>query len=231
MAFRSSRKDPRISVCISTQNCAHKLVRAIRSILPIADEIIVVDGGSSDNTEEIARSFEKVCYDVHPWQDDYALPKNRAMDLATGEWILILDSDEAYGANLRKKIRRLTQSWKHECYIFPRYWIIKEEPLMFVKSEKLYPDYQQRLFRNLPKYRYVETRKAHIKFAEGVQGKGKKIKDTHIFHFDFLHNDRQAREEKVRKRSAIAPETDHISRTHYLYEDYPHAHVKCRERL
>ena len=51
-----------LSVCTVTQNCAHKLVHAIESVLAVADEIIVVDGGSLDNTEEVAYSFEKVRY-------------------------------------------------------------------------------------------------------------------------------------------------------------------------
>jgi len=218
-------------VCIATQNCAHKLVKAIESVLPIADEIVIVDGGSSDNTEGVARSFEKVRYFHHPWQDNYALQKNFAMDRASGDWILILDSDEAVGVNMRKKIRRLIASRRHDCYIFPTYWLIDQDPLLYVKSEKLYPDYHQRLFRNLPQYRYRENRRAHIKFPEGVQGAGTKVKDTHIFHFDYLHNDRKAREEKVRKRSELAPDTDHISRTHYLFEDYPHTIKRCREKL
>lgn len=226
-----NRNEPMVSACIVTQNCAYKLRRAIESVLPVADEIIVVDGGSADDTEEVARSFEKVEYHQQQWLDNYAIQKNHTINRASGDWILILDSDETIGVNMRRKIRGLIRSRRHDCYIFPRYWIIDSDPLRYVKSNKLYPDYQQRLFRNLPCYRYVESRKAHIKFPDEVQGVGKKIKDTHIFHFDFIYNDRKAREKKVRERSAIAPETDHTSRIHYLFEDYPHKIKKCREKL
>jgi glycosyltransferase involved in cell wall biosynthesis len=232
MAGNSTGRDcGTLSVCIATQDCAHKLVHAIESVLPVADEIIIVDGGSTDNTEELARSYEKVRYYFHKWSDNYAIQKNVSMDRAAGDWILILDSDEAIGVRMRRKIRRLMRSRKHDCYIFPRYWLVDVHPLRYIDSKKLYPDRQQRLFRNLPKHRYVESRKAHIKFEDGVQGVGKKIRDTHIFHFDFMYNDRKAREEKVRIRSGIAPETDHISRTHYLYEDYPYKIKKAWERL
>ena len=228
---RANTEEPKLSVCIPTQNCADWLKRAIESVLQIADEIVVVDGGSADNTEEVARSFEKVRYHYHQWPDNYAIQNNHAMNRASGDWILILGSDEAIGVNMRKKIRKLISSARHDCYIFPTYWIVKTDPLRYVMGKKLYPSYHQRLFRNLPRYRYVESRKAHIKFPDEVQGVGKKIKDTHIFHFDFVYNDRKAREEKVQKRSALAPETDHISRTHYLFEDYPHKSKKCREEL
>ena len=153
------------------------------------------------------------------------------MSRATGDWILILGSDEAIGANMRKKIPRLIRSRRHDCYIFPTYWIIQEMPLMYVESKKLYPDQHQRLFRNLPRYRYIETRKAHMKFAADAQGVGKKIRDSHIFHFDFIYNDRRAREKKVEERTALAPETEQTSRMAYLFEDYPHKIRKCREKL
>ena len=227
----TDKKTPKLSVCIPTQNCAHKLVHAIESVMPIADEIVIVDGGSTDNTEELARSYDKVRYFLHPWPDNYSVQFNYTINQAAGDWILILGSDEAVGVNMRRRIFKLMRSGKHDCYIFPTYWIIDADPLRYVKSEKLYPDRHQRLFRNLPRYRYVEARKAHIKFEDGIQGVGKKIKDTHIFHFDFIYNSREAREEKVRRRTAIAPETDHISRTHYLFEEYPHKIKKCRERL
>jgi hypothetical protein len=102
--------------------------------------------------------------------------------------------------------------------------------MLHVVSKKLYPCYNQRLFRNLPGYRFVVTggsRKVHSNFADGVQGVGKKSKDTHIFHFDLIYNDRKAREEKVRKYVSLDPKSNHTSRASYLFEDYPHKFRKC----
>jgi glycosyltransferase involved in cell wall biosynthesis len=230
MAFQ--REDAiKLSVCIPTQNCATKLVHAIESVVPIADEIVIVDGGSTDNTKELAHAYETVRYFCHPWPDNYALQFNYTMNQATGDWILILGSDEAIGVNMRKRIRKLIRSKRHDCYIFPTYWIIEANPLKYAWSDKLYPDYHQRLFRNLPCYRYIETRKAHMKFSDDVQGVGKKIKDTHIFHFDFIYNDHRTREKKVEERTALAPETEQTSRRAYLFEDYPHKIKNCREKL
>jgi glycosyltransferase involved in cell wall biosynthesis len=226
-------KSHTLSVCITTQNCAHKLVNAIKSVVSIADEIVVVDGGSSDNTKEVACSFEKVRYYCNNWPESHALQKNYAMDQATGTWILLLDSDETVGANMRKHVGRLIRSQRHDCYIFPRYWIAQTNPLQHVRSKKLYPDYQQRLFRNSPLYRYTAERKIHIKFPDEIQGEGKKVKDTHIFHFDLVYSDRAAREEKAKERELIEPETVHINRNQYLFEDapYPYKIMKCREEL
>ena len=230
----SQERGPRLSVCILTQNCVDQLVRAIESVEPIADEIVVVDGGSSDDTKARASSFAKVRYHHNPWPDNMGIQWNYAMDRASGDWILMLASDEAIGVNMRKKIGKLIRSRRHSSCLFPIYWLIETNPLRYVVSKKLYPCYNQRLFRNLPQYRFVvndEGRRVHSKFADDVQGVGRKIKDTHIFHFDFIHNDRQAREEKVRKYVALDPKSSYTSRASYLFEDYPHKVRKCRERL
>lgn len=221
----------KLTVCIPTQNCADRLIQAIESVLPVADEIVVVDGGSSDNTKEVACSFDKVRYFHHPWPDNFAVHYNYAMDLASGDWILRLDSDEVIGVNMRKKIRDLIRSRRHDLYIFPRYWIVQTDPLRYVKSKKNYPDYHQRLFRNLPRYRYDPEAKIHLRFFPGSNGIGKKVKDAHIFHFDFVYNDRKAREEKIRVRNLSDPSSERTNATHYLFEDYRHTIKKCRGKL
>ena len=232
--FGSKEEAPRLSVCILTQNCADKLVHALKSVETIADEIVVVDGGSTDNTKEVATSFEKVCYYYNPWPNNMGRQWNYAMDQATGDWILMLASDEVVGENMRKKIGKLIRSRRHNCFIFPVYWLISTDPLLYVESKKLYPCYNQRLFRRLPQYRFLVddgSRSIHSTFPEEVQGVGKKIKDTHIFHFDLIYNDRQAREEKVRNYVAMDPRSKYTSEASYLYEDYPHKIKKCREKL
>jgi hypothetical protein len=144
---------------------------------------------------------------------------NYAMDQDTGEWILMLASGEAVGENMRKNIGKLIRSRRHSCYIFPVYWLIETNPPLYVESKKLYPCYNQRLFRNLPEYRFVvndEARSIHSTFPEEVQGVDKKIKATHTFHVDFIYNDRQAREEKVENYVSLDPKSRCTSEASYL---------------
>jgi tetratricopeptide (TPR) repeat protein len=57
------------------------------------DEIIVVDTGSTDNTIEIARAAGAIVHTDYTWQDDFASARNRAIELATGDWCFSIDAD------------------------------------------------------------------------------------------------------------------------------------------
>lgn len=81
-----------LSVAVITQNEADRIGRLLRSA-EFADEVVVVDSGSTDETVEICRSKgARVIH--HEWMG-YARQKQFAMEMATGEWILSIDADEA----------------------------------------------------------------------------------------------------------------------------------------
>ncbi len=75
------------------KNEEHFLAAALRSVASVADEIVVVDTGSSDRTMEIARSFGASVFE-RAWRDDFAWARNEALALASKRWILNLDADE-----------------------------------------------------------------------------------------------------------------------------------------
>jgi glycosyltransferase involved in cell wall biosynthesis/FMN phosphatase YigB (HAD superfamily)/tetratricopeptide (TPR) repeat protein len=83
----------RLSVCLIVKNEEKFLGQCLKSVRGLAAEIVVVDTGSTDRTVEIAREFgAKIC--SFPWCDDFAAARNAALELATGDWILMLDADE-----------------------------------------------------------------------------------------------------------------------------------------
>jgi tetratricopeptide (TPR) repeat protein len=84
------------------KNEARVLRQCLESARPWVDEIIVVDTGSTDETATIAREFEARVI-AWPWRDDFAAARNESLRHATGDWILVLDADEALveGAGLR----------------------------------------------------------------------------------------------------------------------------------
>ncbi|PKL75070.1 MAG: hypothetical protein CVV27_17265, partial [Candidatus Melainabacteria bacterium HGW-Melainabacteria-1] len=89
------RQRPRLSVCMIVRNEAHVLATALASVRELADEIIVVDTGSSDQTMAIATAEPKVRLSQLPWQDDFGAARNACLNLASGDWILVLDADES----------------------------------------------------------------------------------------------------------------------------------------
>lgn len=92
-----------ISVVVITKNEEHNIARCLESVLPIANEIIVVDSGSSDRTQEIAKTYGgKVI--VHPFEG-HIQQKNFALDQASCSWILSLDADEALSPELLASIQ------------------------------------------------------------------------------------------------------------------------------
>ena len=84
---------PALSLCMIVKNEAANLPACLASAAGLADEIIVVDTGSTDGTQEIARSFgAKVIQSA--WHGDFSRARNESLDAATGSWILWLDADD-----------------------------------------------------------------------------------------------------------------------------------------
>ena len=93
-----------LSVVLVTKNEEANLGRTLESV-KWADELIVVDSGSTDATVAIARMYGAQVF-AEEWKG-YAAQKNSAIDKATGDWILALDADEVVSAGLARAIRRL----------------------------------------------------------------------------------------------------------------------------
>jgi len=96
-----------LSVAIITRDGASTIGDALRSLEGVADEVIVLDTGSVDGTQEIALSLG-ARVDLLPWPGDYAQARNESFDRANGRWVMWLDDDEILrGGPL---LRRLLES-------------------------------------------------------------------------------------------------------------------------
>lgn len=134
---------PTISVVVNTKNSATTLDRCLSSVHPWADEIVVMDMKSQDDTLAIAKFYGARTF-THP-DTGYVEPaRNAALAKARGEWILILDSDEEIPPALAKHITQvLTLDPKTDAYFIPRQNIIFDK---WVKTG-WWPDHLLRLFR------------------------------------------------------------------------------------
>ncbi len=92
-----------LSLCMIVKDEAWCLEECLTSVGGLVDEIVVVDTGSTDATPEIARRHGARLFHV-PWRGDFAAARNEALARARGEWILVLDADEALDAAGRAAI-------------------------------------------------------------------------------------------------------------------------------
>ncbi len=131
-----------LSVVIITFNEEANLARTLDSVA-WADEIVVLDSGSTDRTREIAESFH-VKFFVEPWQG-FANQKNSALTKATGDWILSLDADEEVGPALAGEIRKVVAAnTSTQGFFIPRKNFFLGR---WIRHGGFYPDRKLRLFR------------------------------------------------------------------------------------
>jgi glycosyltransferase involved in cell wall biosynthesis len=132
----------RLSVVIITLNEQHNIGRCLSSVSKVADEIVVVDSGSTDGTEKIcADAGAKFIY--HPFEG-HIEQKNFALSQAGSDYILALDADEALSEKLISSILEVKINWEKDCYQFNR---LTNYCGKWIRHGSWYPDKKFRLFR------------------------------------------------------------------------------------
>lgn len=106
---------PRLSVCIIVKDEADLLARCLDSIAPAADELVVVDTGSSDGSVGVARSRGAKVTTTR-WRDDFSHARNVSIDNASGVWILWLDADDVVPEASLVRIKELKREQTDKVY-------------------------------------------------------------------------------------------------------------------
>ena len=134
----------RLSVILITKNAGATLRRCLESVA-WADEIIVVDSGSSDDTQDICRTLGVRLSIAADWPG-FGPQKNRALALATGDWVLSIDADEWVSPALRDAIAAvLREDAAASAYALPRRSSFCGR---YMRHSGWWPDYVVRLFRH-----------------------------------------------------------------------------------
>lgn len=131
----------RISATIITLNEERNIRRCIESLLPVADEIIVLDSLSTDSTAEICKEL-KVRFEERKWEG-YSASKNYLNNLATCDYILSIDADEALDEELQQEVRRVKQLENPQVYSVNR---LTNYCGKWIRHSGWYPDVKVRLF-------------------------------------------------------------------------------------
>jgi len=170
---------PLLSVAIVTLNEERNLARTLASV-SFADEIIVVDSGSTDRTVEIAASFGARV--LHREWPGFAPQKNFAIQQCSGDWVLSLDADEELSPELRTQLRLLLPSNPPaDAYYIKRRNLFLNR---WIKHGGFYPDPKLRLFR-----------RSAANFASAPKFEERPVHETIIFNgesstldFDLIHH-------------------------------------------
>lgn len=129
-----------LSVIVIAKNEEKNLAHCLASV-EFADEIVVLDSGSSDNTVDIAKQFTDNVF-LTDWQG-YGIQKQRALSYATGDWVLNLDADESVTQALQQAILQAISSDKADAYRLAIQMVFYGQPLKYSAS----PQRHVRLFK------------------------------------------------------------------------------------
>lgn len=166
-----------LSVCIITLNEEVNIGQTLKSIKDIADEIIVVDSGSSDGTVSLAQSYGAKVF-VEPWKG-FARQKNSALAKASCDWILSLDADEEVSRELSASIKAALQL-EQSAPGFEAYTMNRRNLYLgrWIKHSGYYPD---------PKMRLVKRELAEFEIR-AVHEDMKKLPRTSHLEGDLIHH-------------------------------------------
>lgn len=183
------------------QNSEKTLAIALESLDRIYDELIIVDGGSTDKTCEIAARYgAKIVYS--PWSGDYAQQRNIYLREVKTEWVFVLDSDEFIDLQVvgfLRSIKNHNQFPNYDLFEFNRRWISPNRCDLYIVSPPHALDYHPRLFRYRSNFYY--TRAIHEVINGYARQELGSVRNAYIYHLDLFVNSEAQRIKKVERYS------------------------------
>lgn len=170
--------NPSVSAILITKNEAANIRDCLQSIL-WADEIIVVDSGSTDGTPQLAKEMGAQVYS-HDWPG-FGPQKNRALGYASKDWVFSIDADERVTPEQRAELELAMQQGTADGYYCPR---LSQFCGTFIHHSGWYPDYVLRLFRR-EKGRFSDSL-VHESII--LEGRSEKLKIP-LLHYSYLTMD------------------------------------------
>ncbi len=160
LAEASRRPRPTLAVCMIVKNEAEFLAGALESVRGVADEVVVVDTGSTDDTVALARAAG-ARVEFFPWIGDFAAARNASIDHARADWVLCLDADERLAPASRSALRAVLEEADE------RHRIVCPKIRNYTRDGRFLNDgFSGRLFRNVPEMRF--TGRVHEEVGVGL---------------------------------------------------------------
>ncbi|GAB6283333.1 MAG: TPR domain-containing glycosyltransferase [Ignavibacterium sp.] len=172
---------PNLTLSMIVKNEEKYLQECLESVQNIADEIVIIDTGSIDNTLEIAKKFNCKIFN-YEWTNDFASARNFALSKSTGNWILYLDADERISIQSKNEILNIINKWGSSGIAIPTG---KDRLAVYCNVKSVdnnigFPNLMKyvRLFRNDPKIKF--TGAVHEQIDESLHNLNYKFIDSNI---------------------------------------------------
>ncbi len=191
------------------------LAECLRSIQPIADQIVVLDTGSSDGTLDIAKSFNAEVYHSE-WSDDFSAARNESIKHATCDWILWIDADERLTHDSIQTLQKLLRFEKSPVIYKVRIKNLKEDGVNFTLSDA------HRLFTN---HRQIQF---SGKIHEQISPSAKKVHaeerscDIVLDHFGYSFTGEEKSKKQARNRKILLVEVASNPKSAYAHYTLGH---------
>jgi len=198
-----------VSLCMIVKNEEQNLPRCLASVLPVVDELVIVDTGSSDRTRQVAELYGAKVVEC-AWNGDFSAARNYSLDQAEGNWILVMDADEVVSArdyavllemitgNAGKAVaftittRNYTnkvdvENWQANCGEYPK----EEAGRGWMPSDKV------RLFPNRPDIRFENPIHEMVEAALARAGVLDVKSSLIVHHYGYLDKARQLQKKEA----------------------------------
>lgn len=197
----------KLSICLIVKNEAAMLPHCLESV-KAADEIIVCDTGSTDNTIEIALQFTDKVFTDYMWNDNFPEARNYAKSKATGDWILSIDADETLQPHGIKIIKNfLSQHANNQSAFY----------VQMIDAKSFHKHQLIRLFRNVPSVFWEVNGGGYVHETINTPGPASPVKI--IYDFSPAHAFDPAIDLRLLKKSII-DFPDNPRNYYYLAREY-----------
>ncbi len=215
----------RLSVCMITKNEEEFLSRSLASVREIADEIIVADTGSDDDTVLIARQYGAKVYPVK-WRGSFSAARNFSISKATGDWILLLDADEVLErADIPKLLDLMGSTGADGCNFTVLNYMGREESGLYTLHNAF------RLLRNNGLYRFAGAIHEQIGRKDGQPAASGTFVNTDIrlHHYGYLEDVVRRKEKRKRNLPLLQKELKADPENPFLIFNLANDYMACSE--
>lgn len=197
-ASAAPMRKQKVSLCMIMKNEEEHLARCLTSVKGVADEIIIVDTGSTDASVEIAESFGATVLHEE-WINDFAHHRNTGLEHATGDWILVLDADEELIDGT--KLLPFLNDPAMDGYLFREVNFVGDQ----VGADSVVNS-AFRIFRNKPHHRYVGALHEQIYAQVDHDCTRSQFIPVEIFHYGYLDHTTESKNKKARNMGIVLEE-------------------------